>query len=121
MVSLVSSLGGIPFVKSNVPQTMLSFECSNPLFGATLNPYASSRIPGGSSGGEAALLAADASPLGFGSDVGGSLRIPAAFSGCFGLKPCHGRSFPSEGARAASPGFEAVRGSMGPMGRSVAE
>lgn len=104
--------------KSNVPQTMLSFECANPLFGATRNPYDPNRTPGGSSGGEAALLASDGSALGFGSDVGGSLRIPSHFSGCFALKPTSNR-FPSRGCRGTNRGFEAIKASMGPMGRSV--
>jgi amidase len=106
LVKVLLEEGAVPFVKTSVPQTMLSFECGNPLFGATTNPYDSTRIPGGSSGGEAALLASDACPLGFGSDIGGSLRIPAAFSGCFGLKPCAGR-FPGTGCVNPNQGFEA--------------
>lgn len=117
LVIAVREAGGVPFCKTNVPQTMLSFECANPL-GVTKNPHSAERTPGGSTGGEAALLGADGSALGFGSDIGGSLRIPAAYSGCFGLKPCHGRVM-DEGARSANPGFEAIRGSLGPMGRSV--
>jgi Asp-tRNA(Asn)/Glu-tRNA(Gln) amidotransferase A subunit family amidase len=73
--------GCIPFVKTNVPQTLLSFECSNPLWGRTVNPYCKDLTPGGSSGGEAALIASDGSVLGIGSDIGGSLRIPAHFTG----------------------------------------
>lgn len=63
--------GAVPFVKTNVPQTMLSFECSNPLFGRTTNPYNSNYTSGGSSGGEAALLATKGSALGLGTDIGG--------------------------------------------------
>ena len=118
LVSIVRASGGIPFAKTNVPQTMLSFECANPLFGITRNPYDPERIPGGSSGGEAALLASDGSPLGFGSDVGGSLRIPCHFSGCYALKPTTQR-FPGKGCRGTNHGFEAIKSSMGPMGRSV--
>ncbi|GAA5870709.1 hypothetical protein JCM1840_006781 [Sporobolomyces johnsonii] len=121
--SLVRTLrraGAIPFCKTNVPQTMLSFECANPLFGASRNPYDPSRTTGGSSGGEAGLLASDGSPMGFGSDVGGSLRIPCHYSGCFALKPCFGR-FPAADCRDTNPGFEAIKSSMGPMGRSVAD
>ncbi|CEQ40238.1 SPOSA6832_01851, partial [Sporobolomyces salmonicolor] len=116
-----------PMPPSSVPcaglaqsPTMLSFECANPLFGASRNPYDSSRTPGGSSGGEAGLLGSDGSPMGFGSDVGGSLRIPCHYSGCFALKPCFGR-FPSTDCRGTNPGFEAIKASMGPMGRSVAD
>lgn len=118
LVSIIRASGGIPFVKTNVPQTMLSFECSNPLFGVSRNPYDPDRTPGGSSGGEAALLGSDGSALGFGSDVGGSLRIPCHFSGCFALKPTTQR-FPGKGCRTTNKGFEAIKSSMGPMGRSV--
>ncbi|GAA6007776.1 hypothetical protein JCM10207_004870 [Rhodosporidiobolus poonsookiae] len=120
VTKVIRRAGGIPFVKTNVPQTMLSFECANPLFGATNNPFDASRTPGGSSGGEAALLAADGSPIGIGSDVGGSLRIPAHFSGCYALKPCAGR-FSSRGCRSSNPGTEVVKASLGPMGRCVSD
>lgn len=67
LVIAVREAGGVPFCKTNVPQTMLSFECANPL-GVTKNPHSAERTPGGSTGGEAALLGADGSALGFGSD-----------------------------------------------------
>ncbi|KAJ8294955.1 Fatty acid amide hydrolase 1 [Rhodotorula toruloides] len=117
---VLKKAGAVPFVKTNIPQTMLAFDCENPLFGATNNPYNPERIPGGSSGGEAALLASDGSVLGIGSDIGGSLRIPAHFSGCFSLKPCSGR-FPASGCQNFTPGFEGVHSTMGPMGRSVSD
>lgn len=66
---LHSQAGGIPFVKTAIPQTMLSFECSTPLFGVAKNPYDPRRTPGGSSGGEGALLGSDASVIGIGSDM----------------------------------------------------
>jgi Asp-tRNA(Asn)/Glu-tRNA(Gln) amidotransferase A subunit family amidase len=65
---------------------MMSFHCSNPVFKTTTNPFNPLYTCGGSSGGEAALLAMDGSALGFGSDIGGSLRIPPHYSGVFGLK-----------------------------------
>ncbi|KDE06814.1 hypothetical protein MVLG_02850 [Microbotryum lychnidis-dioicae p1A1 Lamole] len=120
LVSALIEAGANPFVKTNIPQTMLSFECANPLFGVTTNPHDSTRTPGGSSGGEAALLASDASSLGIGSDIGGSLRIPAHYSGCYGLKPTIGRT-PTHGIHGANPGFETIAVSCGPMGRSVAD
>jgi len=70
---------------------MLAFECSNPLFGRTLNPYNDGYTCGGSSGGEGAVLAMDGSCIGIGTDIGGSLRIPAAYCGIYSLKPAHGR------------------------------
>ncbi|KAM0787600.1 hypothetical protein ACM66B_003668 [Microbotryomycetes sp. NB124-2] len=140
IVKILLDQGAVPFTKTTVPQTMLSFECSSPVFGVTLNPYSKNkydeqpsdtfrsnkevaklqRVPGGSSGGEAALLASDASVIGIGSDIGGSLRIPAHFSGCYGLKPCRGR-FPVKGCANPNAGFEAIVSTMGPMGRSVSD
>ncbi|GAA6053096.1 hypothetical protein JCM3770_000382 [Rhodotorula araucariae] len=120
LIRVIREAGGIPFVKSNVPQTMLSFECSNPLFGASRNPYDPERITGGSSGGEGGLLGSDGSPLGIGSDIGGSLRIPSHFSGCFAIKPCVPR-IASTGCQSFNAGFTAIQSTMGPMGRSVAD
>ena len=70
---------------------MFAFECSNPVWGRTTNPYNENYTCGGSSGGEAALLAMDGSAIGIGSDIGGSLRIPAAYCGIYSLKPGGGR------------------------------
>ena len=87
IVQVLRHQGAIPFVKTNVPQTMLSWENSNPIFGMTRNPHDESRSAGGSSGGEAALIAAGGSVLGWGGDIGGSIRIPAAMCGIYGIKP----------------------------------
>ncbi|WVW82528.1 hypothetical protein I302_104539 [Kwoniella bestiolae CBS 10118] len=118
LVKLFRRGGGIPFCKTNVPQTLLAFECSNPIFGTTTNPYSSERTCGGSSGGEAALIALNGTPMGWGSDIGGSLRIPAHYSGICGLKPVRGR-WPVLGQRNSVQGFEGIRGMVGPMGRTV--
>ncbi|KAG8983234.1 hypothetical protein FRB90_006210, partial [Tulasnella sp. 427] len=118
IVNHIRAAGGIPFVKTNVPQTMLSFECANPLWGRTLNPYSPNHTCGGSSGGEAALAACDGAALGFGSDIGGSLRIPAGFSGVYSLKPSQHRVARS-GSVGCVPGFEALLAVNGPIGRSV--
>ena len=67
------------------------FECSNPIYGVTVNPHNILRGPGGSSGGEGALLAAGGSIMGWGTDIGGSLRIPSQFCGVCCLKPTTGR------------------------------
>lgn len=88
LVAAVRRLGMIPIATSNVPEgTMYWADCRNPIYGRTLNPYDSSRITGASSGGEGALLGAGASLVGIGSDIGGSLRLPAHFCGIFSLKP----------------------------------
>jgi amidase len=117
VVALVRKAGGVPFVKTNVPQTMYSYECNNALFGATTSPYGKAFTPGGSSGGEAALLAQRGSVVGVGSDIGGSLRIPAHFCGVVGFKPTSGR-VPLLGMRSAVP-QEGVLGTPGPMGNCV--
>ena len=91
LVKQFQAAGAVIIAKTNVPQTMLSFECSNPLFGRTSNPYSDKHTSGGSSGGEAALLAMSGSALGVGSDIGGSLRIPASYCGIYSLKPGPGR------------------------------
>ena len=74
-------------MKTNVPQTMISWDTSNPIFGATTNPHKPGRGVGGSSGGEAALVAGGGSVIGIGGDIGGSIRIPAHMCGIFGFKP----------------------------------
>ena len=83
--------GGIPIARTNLPDLLFAFESDNLLYGATRNPYDPSRTSGGSSGGEAALIASGASPLGLGSDAAGSVRLPAAFCGIATIKPTSGR------------------------------
>ncbi|KAI0741896.1 amidase signature enzyme [Daedaleopsis nitida] len=118
VVSLVRQAGGIPIAKTNVAQLVFFFECVNPVWGRTLNPHTRSYTCGGSSGGEAALLAMDGAALGWGSDIGGSLRIPASFCGVYSLKPGWSR-ISSDGAPGTFAGLEAIRTVVGPMGRSV--
>ncbi|RDB20927.1 putative amidase PB8B6.03 [Hypsizygus marmoreus] len=118
LVAQFLAAGAVLFVKTNVPQTMFAFECSNPVWGRTTNPYNAKYTSGGSSGGEAALLAMDGSAVGIGSDIGGSLRIPTAYCGIYSLKPAAGRISP-HGAKGPVPGFEGIKTVVGPMGRSI--
>ncbi|KAF8239357.1 amidase [Tricholoma matsutake] len=118
LVAHFLAAGAVLFVKTNIPQTLFTFECSNPVWGRTTHPYNDKYTCGGSSGGEAALLAMDGSAVGLGSDVGGSLRIPTAYCGIYSLKPGHGR-ISSAGARGTVPGFEGIKNVVGPMGRSI--
>ncbi|KAI0258705.1 amidase signature enzyme [Gloeopeniophorella convolvens] len=120
VVTAVRAAGAIPIVKTNVPQTLISFENSNPLWGPTLNPWSAAHTPGGSSGGEGALLATDGAALGIGSDIGGSIRIPSGYCGLYALRPGQAR-VSYEGTSEPNPGFEAIRVVAGPMGRSVAD
>jgi amidase len=83
--------GGIPFARTNTSDFALRWHADNALRGPTINPWDSSRSPGGSSGGEAAAVATGMSPLGVGNDYGGSLRIPAQFCGVCALRPTLGR------------------------------
>uniref|UniRef100_A0A8C6ZSP8 Fatty-acid amide hydrolase 1 n=1 Tax=Nothoprocta perdicaria TaxID=30464 RepID=A0A8C6ZSP8_NOTPE len=91
LVQVLKRQGAIPFVKTNVPQSLISYDCNNVIFGQTLNPTLYTRTSGGSSGGEGALIGGGGSILGFGTDLGGSLRLPAAFCGICALKPTGNR------------------------------
>ena len=91
VVRRLKDAGGIFIAKSNMPEFALWWETDNLVYGRTENPWMSGRTPGGSSGGEAAAVASGMSPLGIGSDVGGSIREPANYCGIVGLKATHGR------------------------------
>jgi Asp-tRNA(Asn)/Glu-tRNA(Gln) amidotransferase A subunit family amidase len=111
--------GAILLGKTNVSEFAAWWDSVNPLFGATANPHDHSRTAGGSSGGEAAALASGMSPLGLGSDLGGSIRNPCHFVGVFGLKP--GRDtlpFAQHAPLPMSPGIR-LMGVVGPMARFV--
>lgn len=94
--------GAIFFGLTNVPELCMSFETDNLIYGRTNNPHDVRRTPGGSSGGEAAAIAAGLSPAGLASDAGGSVRLPAHFSGICGLKLTQGRVPLTPGARWAT-------------------
>ncbi|XP_074122141.1 fatty-acid amide hydrolase 1-like [Sminthopsis crassicaudata] len=118
VVQVLKKQGAIPFVHTNVPQSMFSYDCSNPIFGRTLNPLNTAKSPGGSSGGEGALIASGGSILGLGTDIGGSIRFPAAFCGICGLKPTSGR-ISKRGLKECVSGQLGVLTSVGPMARDV--
>ena len=90
-VARLRSAGAIVVGKTNTPEFGFTGFTKNRLYGVTRNPWNRERTPGGSSGGAAAAIAAGMTPLVTGSDAGGSIRIPACYSGCFGLKPTYGR------------------------------
>ena len=91
LVHRLRAAGAIPIARTNLPDLLFAFESDNLIRGRTNNPYDVTRTPGGSSGGEAALIAAGGSPLGLGSDCAGSVRLPAHFCGIAALKPTSGR------------------------------
>ena len=118
VVRLLREAGAIVLGKTNIPQLLLSHESENPIWGATQNPWNTARAPGGSSGGEGAAIASGMSPFGVGTDIGGSIRVPAAFSGIAGLKPTVDR-WSNRGSFTGLMGQEVVRGQCGPMARSA--
>lgn len=118
MVTALRRAGAVVLGRTNLSQFMIFHECRNPIFGQTANPFSLAHTPGGSSGGEAAAIAAGMSPLGVGTDIGGSIRIPAHFSGIAALKPTLDR-WPVEGCQSGIPGQEAVRATAGPMARTA--
>ncbi|MEE6495394.1 hypothetical protein FKM82_002033 [Ascaphus truei] len=118
MVQVLKRQGAVPFVKTNVPQSLLNYDCSNLIFGQTLNPLNHKKTPGGSSGGEGALVAASGSILGFGSDIGGSIRFPCAFCGICGLKSS-GNRLSKLGVLSSAPGQRSVSAMIGPIARDV--
>jgi fatty acid amide hydrolase 2 len=89
-VARLRAAGAIPLGVTNTSELCMWMESSNPLYGRSNNPYDPRRIVGGSSGGEGAIVGSGASPFGLGSDIGGSIRMPAFFNGVFGHKPTGG-------------------------------
>ncbi|KAL7904142.1 amidase signature domain-containing protein [Trichoderma velutinum] len=120
IVTLLKKAGAVLYVKTNVPTAMMFAETVNNCYGRTVNPLNRNLTPGGSSGGESALIAMRGSCLGVGTDIGGSLRIPAACVGLYAIRPSSGRS-PHLGARTALAGQEAISGVNGPMARCIAD
>ncbi len=118
LVSRLRSAGAIPIAKTNLPDLLFSFETDNLIYGRTNNPYDLARTPGGSSGGESALLAACGSPLGLGSDALGSVRVPAAFCGITSIKPTSGR-LARTGHVPPPGGWIEALWQIGPMARRV--
>ncbi|XP_059545685.1 vitamin D3 hydroxylase-associated protein-like isoform X2 [Myotis daubentonii] len=118
LVKVLKAQGAIPFVKTNIPQTLLSFDCSNPIYGQTRNPLNLKKTPGGSSGGEGALLSKGGSILGMGTDTGGSIRMPCSFCGVYGLRTSRSR-LSYTGIASAVKGKKSVATVAGPMARDV--
>jgi amidase len=118
LVARLKSAGAIPIARTNLPDLLFAFESDNLLFGATQNPYDVTRTSGGSSGGEAALIAACGSPMGLGSDAAGSVRLPSAFCGIAGIKPTSGR-LPRTGHFPPAGGWITDLWQIGPMARYV--
>lgn len=119
-VARLKAAGAIILGKTNPAEMAMDYTSDNPVFGRTNNPHDFRFTPGGSSGGEAAAIAACLSPCGLGSDLAGSIRIPAHFCGISGLKPSTGR-VPGHGQFPPAIGPYALGAAIGPMGRWVAD
>lgn len=120
LVTRLKAAGAIVLGNTTVPEFLMAWETDSALYGRTSSPWDPARTPGGSSGGEAAAIAAGCSAGGIGSDGGGSIRVPAHFSGICGLKPTPGR-VPATGHFPPSLGPFALLGVVGPMARTVAD
>jgi Asp-tRNA(Asn)/Glu-tRNA(Gln) amidotransferase A subunit family amidase len=120
LVARLRAAGAILLGNTNCPEFLMAYETDNCLYGRTNNPWDLSRTPGGSSGGEAAAIAAGCSAGGVGSDGGGSIRVPAHYVGICGLKPTPGR-VPGTGHYPTSAGPFAQLGVVGPMARTIAD
>src|SRR5688572_5456680 len=120
LVSRLKAAGAIILGNTTVPEFLMAWETHSAIYGRTNSPWDFERTPGGSSGGEAAAIAAFCSAGGIGSDGGGSIRVPAHFSGICGLKPTPGR-IPATGHFPPSVGPFALLGVVGPMARTVGD
>ncbi|KAF4538402.1 Acetamidase [Lasiodiplodia theobromae] len=118
VVALLRELGAIIIAKTNLPQSIMWCETENPLWGLTTNPRNPAFTPGGSTGGESALLAEHGSIIGWGTDIGGSIRIPSHMLGLYGLKPSSGR-LPYQNVTVSTDGQEHVPSVIGPLARSL--
>ncbi|KAJ5604670.1 glutamyl-tRNA amidotransferase-like protein subunit A [Penicillium lagena] len=114
IVKIFREQGAVFHVKTTNPQSLMSLETNSNIFGRTLNPHNADLTSGGSSGGEAALLAMRGSILGIGTDIGGSIRVPCAACGIYGLKPSVGR-LPHSGLSGLHEGMQNIVGVVGPM------
>ena len=120
LVERLKRAGAVVLGNTNVPEMLMAYETDNLLYGRTNSPWDAERTPGGSSGGEAAAISACLSAGGIGSDGGGSIRVPAHFSGICGLKPTPGR-IPITGHMPPGEGAIGLLGAVGPMTRTVAD
>jgi len=118
VVSRLRAAGALILGTTNCPEFLMAYETDNLLHGRTNNPWSLERSPGGSSGGESAAIAACMSAAGLGSDSGGSVRLPAHFTGICSLKPTPGR-IPGRGHLPPCVGPFSVLGAIGPMARTI--
>ncbi|KAF7588619.1 hypothetical protein BBP40_005457 [Aspergillus hancockii] len=114
IVKILVEAGAVVYARTTEPQGLMALETCSNITGTTVNPHNTALSPGGSSGGESALQALYGSPLGIGSDIGGSIRSPASNCGLYGFKPTTGR-LPIIGCAAYVIGCETILGTLGPL------
>ncbi|KAF2711029.1 amidase [Pleomassaria siparia CBS 279.74] len=119
LAAMLLDLGAVLYCKTNLPQSIMTADSDNNVFGRTLNPQNTALTAGGSTGGEGALIALRGSILGVGTDIGGSIRVPSVCNGIYGFRPSVGL-IPHSGVRDLTvPGTDGVRSSAGPMATSI--
>lgn len=118
LVKILRNAGAVFYSKTTMPQTGMLLETRSELFGVTVNPYNRKLGSGGSSGGDGVMLAMRGSPVSPSSDIGGSIRAPAAFNGLYSIKPSSER-IPKGGLRTAAPGNVSIKVSCGPIAHTV--
>lgn len=118
IVNILMDNGAYPFVRTTNPQSLMMLECVSYMHGRTVNTFNSDLTSGGSSGGEGVLNGLYASPFGLGSDIGGSIRSPAAFNGIYGLRTTLGR-IPTADYFSCNIGSESILSVTGPLSRSL--
>ena len=120
VVGRLRAAGALILGTTNCPEFLMAYETDNLLYGQTRNPWDLERTPGGSSGGESAAIAVGMSAAGLGSDSGGSVRVPAHFTGICSLKPTPGR-IPGIGHLPPCVGPFSILGAIGPMARTIGD
>lgn len=118
ITDVMLNAGAVLYVRTNIPQSLMRCETHNHIYGRTVSPFNRKFTPGGSSGGEGALVGMHGSPLGLGTDIGGSVRVPSAFNGLWGMRPSMHR-IPYEGAANSFLGQESVSSVIGPLTHSL--
>ncbi|MBC2776798.1 amidase family protein [Parasphingopyxis marina] len=120
-IARLKNAGVVILGKTNVPPMLADWQANNPVYGRTNNPHDLERVPGGSSGGAAAALAAGMVPLEFGSDIGGSIRVPAHYCGVYGHKPSYGAITLEGHGFPGTDGADLPLAVVGPLARNCAD
>ncbi|KAJ5620906.1 hypothetical protein N7510_004890 [Penicillium lagena] len=120
LVAILRDAGAVFYSKTTMPQTGMMLETRSPLWGVTTNPFNNQLVSGGSSGGDGVLVAMRGSPIAPSSDIGGSIRAPAAFNGLYSIRPSADR-IPKGGLRSTAPGNVSIKVSSGPVCHNIVD